>query len=114
MCAYACARGRVIIAFFTIKFSVFVFSFFYVAFPLPNIHRKRPVVLKKQHVIFEETIRRFRKNNTSFSRKQHVVFEETTRRKKNGGVAKMSFAASPLGVSRRDKRQGIKWEQEGR
>jgi len=36
--------------------------------------------LKKQHVVFEETTRRFRGNNTSFSKKQHVIFEETTRR----------------------------------
>ena len=65
--------------------------------------------LKKQHVIFEETTRRFWRNNTSFSKKQHVIFEEQhvifeeQHVEKNGGVAKMSFAASPLGVSRKDK-----------
>ena len=103
VCAYVRARGRVITGIFTNEILGIRLCFLLWDFSTPQVFIKMtrrlwrndlsfsksdPLFFEKWLVVFWKMSRRFRRNNTS---------------KKNGGVAKSIFAASPLGVWRRNK-----------
>ena len=87
LCAYACARERWIIGFFTVSIPSAGWSTHKIRFMMclcvccciKVFVRNDTLIYKKRYVDLQETIRSFTRSDTLFYKKRHVVLQETTR-----------------------------------